>query len=360
MNSILVTLDVASLYTRIPWKEGIDFVAKEFSLYNTEEETNIIIELLKFILKNNYFSFNNEIYKQIQDTAMGARMYVKYANIYMGRKWEITLARTTDKPYFYVRLIDDIFMVWTHGEEKLIQFHQEIDNLDKNIQYELNYDCNQITFLDTIVIVTDYTMHTINYTKPTNKQVYLHATSNHPPHCKKSLPYSQALRLRRNTTLDEDMDTQINKLLIAFQNKGYHSDTIKHNIYRINNLTQYQLLQKKNYVGNKRIPFVISYHPTFHNLGKIMKQLWEKHILSKSDIAHIFDDYPMIAFCNTTTICSLIASFSYPPKWKNTNINTLQNPTITNETHEEVIELEVNQYNRLIKYKPNTYSCYKP
>ena len=365
VDSILVTLDVASLYTRIPWKEGVDFVAKEFALHNTEENTNIIIQLMKYILENNYFSYNNEIFRQVQGTAMGARMAVKYANIYMGRKWEITLARTTDKPYFYVRLIDDIFMIWTHGVEKLRQFYQEINNVDRNIQYELNYDSNQITFLDTVVIVTDYTMHTINYIKPTNKQVYIHATSNHPPLCKKSLPYSQALRLRRNTTVDEDLEAQLDKLLIAFQNRGYHTEIIKKDINRINNLTQHELLHKSNYVGNTRIPFVIPYHPTFHNLAKTMKQLWEKYILSKSDIAHIFDDYPMIAFCNTTTIGSLIASSSYPPKWKNANIHTLQgdilkNPVITNETPEETNEHEANQYNRLIKYKPNTYPCCKP
>ena len=40
-------------------------------------------------------------------------------------------------------------------------------------------------------------LHTSLYTKPTDSHLYLHYSSFHPKHQKQSLPYSQALRLRR-------------------------------------------------------------------------------------------------------------------------------------------------------------------
>ena len=54
-----------------------------------------------------------------------------------------------------------------------------------------------VNYLDVQVINNDGVIETDLYTKPTDKHQYLFHTSCPPKRCKKSIPYAQALRLRR-------------------------------------------------------------------------------------------------------------------------------------------------------------------
>ena len=67
------------------------------------------IELLSWVLNNNYFSFNNDIYLQIYGTAMGTPVAVEYANIVM-YSIEYSLVDKYN-PTLYLRYIDDLFVI---------------------------------------------------------------------------------------------------------------------------------------------------------------------------------------------------------------------------------------------------------
>ena len=77
-DTILVTVDVKSLYTCIPHDEGI--AACKEALNSTLEsnlerpDISILICLLEIVLKNNTFEFDNKFYKQLQETAMGTKL----------------------------------------------------------------------------------------------------------------------------------------------------------------------------------------------------------------------------------------------------------------------------------------------
>ena len=53
---------------------------------------------------------------------MGTRMAPAYANLFMGEFERKALKDYSDQPFFWLRYIDDILMVWTQGEEKLDNF----------------------------------------------------------------------------------------------------------------------------------------------------------------------------------------------------------------------------------------------
>ena len=83
-NTILVTLDVTALYSNIPHNDGIGACKKHLdrrALSTTSSED--ICQLIKFILENIVFSFNDEYFLQVCGTAMGTRMAPCYANIFM-------------------------------------------------------------------------------------------------------------------------------------------------------------------------------------------------------------------------------------------------------------------------------------
>ena len=194
----LVTLDVASLYTNIPHNDGIqacsDFLDKRV---NPTIKTTRLCDLIRMILTNNTFTFNGQHYRQINGTAMGTKMAPSYANLFMGNFEQKALAAATHSPLIWWRYIDDIFLLWTHGEEKLNDFITYLNNLHPTIKFTSSFSYNEIPFLDVKVMLLNGRLETDLYVKPTDKHQYLLKSSCHPSHTKQSIPFSMALRLRR-------------------------------------------------------------------------------------------------------------------------------------------------------------------
>ena len=75
-----------------------------------------ILDLLKLVLHNMYFEFNGEHYLQISGTAMETLLAPNYANLFMDKFETKALANYHLKPISLKILINDIFIVWTHGQ----------------------------------------------------------------------------------------------------------------------------------------------------------------------------------------------------------------------------------------------------
>ena len=76
-DEIMLYFDVVSLFTAIPIKKACDYIQNKLecgeSLHlGTQVDITDLVTLLKFILPNNYFVFNNRIYKQIHGCAMSS------------------------------------------------------------------------------------------------------------------------------------------------------------------------------------------------------------------------------------------------------------------------------------------------
>ncbi|XP_067017350.1 uncharacterized protein [Acropora muricata] len=85
-NAILVSMDGTSLYTNIPQEEGVETVCKtydSFYKYSPPIPTQYLKRALKLILQENSFEFNGKNYLQTHGTAMGTKMAVAFANIFM-------------------------------------------------------------------------------------------------------------------------------------------------------------------------------------------------------------------------------------------------------------------------------------
>jgi hypothetical protein len=122
-NALLVTADVRSLYPSIPHEDGMR--ALHTKLEEREDKTvssESLISLAEFVLKNNYFEFNSDVYCQISGTAMGTKFAPPYACIFMDMVKTEFLEQQEIKPWVWLRYIDDIFFVWLEGEDKLLQF----------------------------------------------------------------------------------------------------------------------------------------------------------------------------------------------------------------------------------------------
>ena len=99
----------------------------------------------------------------------------------------------------YVRFVDDIWGIWTHEEEALIQFHKQANSIYTRIEVHLRYSTESIEFLDTVISIVDGSIKTSFFCKPTDTHQYFHRTSDHPKTVKKIDPVGH-----RNTN-EEDM-----------------------------------------------------------------------------------------------------------------------------------------------------------
>ena len=80
---------------------------------------NFILNLLKLVLHSMNFTFNGDRYLQTGSKAMGTSVALNYTNLFMDRFETKALAGFPLKPLTWNRFIDDIFIIWTHGEESL-------------------------------------------------------------------------------------------------------------------------------------------------------------------------------------------------------------------------------------------------
>ena len=107
----------------------------------------------------------------------------------------------------------NIFLLWTHGEEKLLQFHKDFNSEDPDIHLTMNHSTKEVSRVvhckDTAIGLKNNTLQTSLYKKPTYSQTYLHPNSSHSPHTFASIIFSQALRYKRICSDEKELNLQL-------------------------------------------------------------------------------------------------------------------------------------------------------
>ena len=130
-NAFLVLMDVTSLYTNIPQEKGITIVCnayENFHANNLPIATNFLREMLSLILKENSFQFNRKDYLQTHGTAMGTKMAVAFANIFMASIEKEILRQSINKPITWKRFVDDVFCLWDTNKEEIEHFIEQANS----------------------------------------------------------------------------------------------------------------------------------------------------------------------------------------------------------------------------------------
>ena len=299
-DTLLVTLDVSSLYTNIPNRWGITACEEKLLEYlprNYKPRANSIIELLKLVLTKNNFDFNNLHYLQVGGTAMGTKVAPSYANIFMD--WfERNHVYTYDpQPVLWKRYIDDIFILWTHGVSALNTFIDYLNSRLESIKFESHISDSVANFLDVSVKISNGKLSTSLYTKETDSLSYLDYSSCHPKSCKNAIPYSQFLRLRKICSDDEDFIIQSRKLALSFHKANYPDQVIQSGFVRAFNSDREVLLAPKykpliKEEKQKKLFLITGYHPTFRAVLDIVSK--NEDMLDKSSSTRPILNVPLV------------------------------------------------------------------
>ena len=112
----MVTADVIGLYPSITHEAGLNILRE--GLDNRENKHTPTDNLLKIA----DFEFDGKVKKQLLGTAIGTNFAPTYASVFKDKLDSDFLKFQELTPYLSYRYTDDVFFVWTHGEEKLASF----------------------------------------------------------------------------------------------------------------------------------------------------------------------------------------------------------------------------------------------
>ncbi|XP_053568388.1 uncharacterized protein LOC128657974 [Bombina bombina] len=300
-KNILASLDVESLYSSIPHNVGLIAIKRFLETRGPAymEHTEFMMVLLEFILKNNVFSFDGQVFRQIRGTAMGAVCAPTYACLHLG-SWESDIFEQhvgtfDEKVLMWVRYVDDVLVLWDGTVEEFNIFVSTLNHNDRNIFLTSETSERELNFLDITLKKEGLRIVTENYRKKNATNSILHANSSHPNHLKRGIPYGQFLRLRRNCSSLSKFDIHAQQMKERFLQRGYSNKCLKKSLWKARKMSRDDLLygEKIKTEGNQ-IRFISMYNDQWNNIRLAMKRNW--HILTLDEkVRQAIGDIPQMA-----------------------------------------------------------------
>ena len=282
----IFTMDISALYTSIPNNDAV-LAVKHFldKRPNPYFDTEIILRLTELVLNLNTFQFNGEFYSQTGGVAMGTKMGPSFACLFVGYLEEKMFAEYSGPvPDLYKRYIDDVFGVSSNTDQELQSFINFVSSYHPAIKYTFTISESELSFLDILCKVTDSSIDTSIFYKPTDAHCYLNYSSCHPKSCKDAIPKS------------------IPKTVV---------DRALNSVSRKNRTCALTPKRKSN---SDRVPLVLTYHP--HNIAirNILLKNFSTIVLKDPMMANIFPSPPLTAFRRGKSLREHLVSSTYKSK----------------------------------------------
>ena len=165
-------MDVTSLYTNIPQEEGSTTVCKAYEDFYQNHlpiPTKFLRQMLCLI------QFNGRHYLQTHETAMGTKMAVAFANVFMAKIEKDIISKSKIKLLVWKRYIDDVFCVRHTTEDNIENFVQRANNYHDTIKFtaEISQKCTKAR--DSIENPPLMCKHITNGQRPFNTRIFIRA-----------------------------------------------------------------------------------------------------------------------------------------------------------------------------------------
>ena len=181
-------------------------------------------------------------------------------------------------PGDWKRYRDDTWDIKENVNEKdLVQFTEYMNAkvLKDKIKFTLEYSETELVFLDAKVHLKNGFLIPEIYSKPTDSHEYLNPKSSHSRNVVKNIPYSVALRVRRNCSDRIEDDTLFKKNMISYKayllNSLYEARHIDKSFIKVTKMKRNTTLRPKRdrcNQGAKKLNFVTTFDPSFQILRK--------------------------------------------------------------------------------------------
>ena len=173
----------------------------------------------------------------------------------------------------WLRYLDDIFCLWTDTIEKSKDFLESLNAFHPSIKFTMDYSLYQINYLDILTTKDESgkTLRAYLYTEPTDTNRYLH--SSHLAVNKKSMLYSQAVRMKQTCSEEEHLQHILGDLKSLLVNRGYRAESFRREIQRANSIDRQVLLEKHPKIQEDSVMLVFTFNPTLYIIFDILKSV---------------------------------------------------------------------------------------
>ena len=190
-----------------------------------------------------------------------------------------------------------------------------------------------------------------------------HEISSTAEQTKRSIVFSQGLRVNRTCSYEKDFWKNTMEMKSWFLKRSYPKSLVEKELGNV---------KFSNKVGNKQqqekvIPFIVTYHPILKNIGNIIRK--HLHLLYMNEEAKkVFTPGPMISFLSARKLSSYlvraklypiertVGSFKYSGKRCQACLNVSETDTFTSTTTGETYEID-HQFKCNSKYLVYLLTC---
>lgn len=232
---MLSTADVESLYTSIPIPGALVAVEERLRACGVDESSlRITINAVAYVLRNNFFECNGNVYHQRKGLAMGTPLAPPVANLFLASH-EARLMSVVTPPLLYVRYLDDILVVQKLGEaEPEHLLWDGLHTMHPDIKLTRESSPSAVDFLDLQIYRQGKRLLHRVHQKALNKYLYISPRSCHPRHVIEGFVRTELIRYARNSSTELDFV----KICHAFSNRlrerGFHPTFLKHLFASVN------------------------------------------------------------------------------------------------------------------------------
>ena len=288
----LIAIDIVQLYPSISNALGREALEYWFDKHPENFfrgfDKEFSIKLVNFIQNNVYLTFNDEVYQQINGTAMGKTHAPQYANLTIAylvieKLYPAIVRSHGSATALHIKenlmlFLDDGFMMLDESLIKAPDLLTALNTMDTSIQFTMESSEHEIPFLDVLVQLSDgigtgKIVSTDIYHKPTDSFNYFPFHSCSPKHIPRNIPYNLARRIALIVSDPKTRDEQLEKLRPRLLNKGYPENLINDSIEKAKTYEREVLLQYRKREKNKNtLTLVLDHNPKFIDPSYKIKQ----------------------------------------------------------------------------------------
>lgn len=235
-NVWLVTGDVQSFYTNVPIDETVEEISQTLGSREFDGiSTDILYWLLTIVMKCNLFEFDGDLYHQTEGVAMGTSCAPAFANLSLGfKELKSQMLSTSDTGLaFYVRYIDDIFLIYKGTRQACETWLGEFTPhlAPYTISWDIRSSRQATPFLDAEFFFRQghgpLGIQSRVYRKRMNKHQYIPWSSAHPEAVKRAFVKAELTRFVTISSSRDLFEERVEEFTEALGRRGYPADTLQ-------------------------------------------------------------------------------------------------------------------------------------
>lgn len=317
---LLQTQDVEAMYPSIDVDECVNAWIQIWTEEISTVPPDVLGRFLKLVLTNNYLEFNGIIHRQLNGLGMGqvsappasqGIMKVKTKQIK-----DQCFLDLVPQPTHLFRFMDDRFMTWLYS---ILDFERYQTVCNKfGLKFTIDSPpSHSKDFLDVTLFVLSGRIETKLYRNPVSKSdLYLNYFSAHPTSTCDSIPYSLALRIVRNCSIDSNQNEAFEELRTALVERSFYPpEVVDSSLARAKSRSRKDILKPKvteNEDEIGRTVFVTPFHDSLLAIPHILRDSANSLKGLDTTFDLIFERPPIVAWNRGPTLKQAFAPSKLP------------------------------------------------